>query len=188
MNKVCVARDEECGVYGFVFHRDGEWVSTVIDDNLYLTYEDFDVYGDTYDASGEKERKYKKNHQTGSDALYFAKCADPNETWLPLLEKAYAKVHGDYKAISGGFSGEAVEDMTGGVTTNIMTNKILSKERLWKELLNVNKQFIFAASSPSLGPDSEARRGLALGHAYSVLKAVEEEDEKGDKVRLVLIR
>ena len=188
MNKVCVARDEECGVYGFVFHRDGEWVSTVIDDNLYLTYEDFDVYGDIYDASGEKERKYKKNHQTGSDALYFAKCADPNETWLPLLEKAYAKVHGDYKAISGGFSGEAVEDMTGGVTTNIMTNKILSKERLWKELLNVNKQFIFAASSPSLGPDSEARRGLALGHAYSVLMAVEEEDEKGDKVRLVLIR
>lgn len=188
MDKVCVARDEECGVYGFVFHRDGEWVSTVIDDNLYLTNEDFDVYGDTYDASGEKERKYKKNNQTGSDALYFAKCADPNETWLPLLEKAYAKVHGDYKAISGGVSGEAVEDMTGGVTTNIMTNKILSKERLWKELLNVNKQFIFAASSPSLGPDSEARRGLALNHAYSILKAVEEEDEKGNKVRLLLIR
>ncbi|OCL06143.1 cysteine proteinase, partial [Glonium stellatum] len=188
MDKVCVVRNEECGVYGFVFHRDGEWISTVIDDNLYLLYDDFDTYGDTYDASGEKERKYKKNHQTGSDALYFAKCADPNETWLPLLEKAYAKVHGDYKAISGGISGEAVEDMTGGVTTNIMTNKILSKERLWKELLNVNKQFIFAASSPSLGPDNEARRGLALSHAYSVLKAVEEEDEDGKKVRLVLIR
>lgn len=188
MDKVCVARDEECGVYGFVFHRDGEWVSTVIDDNLYLTNEDFDVYGDTYDASGEKERKYKKDNQTGSDALYFAKCADPNEIWLPLLEKAYAKVHGDYEAIEGGISGEAVEDMTGGVTTNIMTNKILSKERLWKELLNVNKQFIFAASSPWLGSDSEARRGLALSHAYSILKAVEEEDEEGNKVRLVLIR
>lgn len=188
MDKVCVARDEECGVYGFVFHRDGEWVSTVIDDNLYLTDEDFDVYGDTYDASGEKERKYKKNNQTGSDALYFAKCADANEIWLPLLEKAYAKVHGDYEAIEGGISGEAVEDMTGGVTTNIMTNKILSKERLWKELLNVNKQFIFAASSPWLGSDSEARRGLALSHAYSILKAVEEEDEEGNKVRLVLIR
>jgi hypothetical protein len=24
MEKVCVARDEECGVYGFVFQRDGE--------------------------------------------------------------------------------------------------------------------------------------------------------------------
>jgi hypothetical protein len=38
MEKVCVARDAECGVYGFVFYRDGEWISTVVDDNLYLTY------------------------------------------------------------------------------------------------------------------------------------------------------
>lgn len=36
MHKVCVARDAECGVYGFVFFRDGEWISTVVDDNLYL--------------------------------------------------------------------------------------------------------------------------------------------------------
>jgi hypothetical protein len=34
-------------------------------------------------------------------------------------------------------SGEAVEDLTGGVTTNVLTNRILSKERLWKELLEV---------------------------------------------------
>ena len=32
--------------------------------------------------------------QTGSGALYFAQCEDPNETWLPLMEKAYAKAHG----------------------------------------------------------------------------------------------
>jgi hypothetical protein len=36
MEKVCVERDAECGVYGFVFYRDGEWISTVVDDNLYL--------------------------------------------------------------------------------------------------------------------------------------------------------
>lgn len=27
MDKICVEKDEECGVYGFVFYRDGEWVS-----------------------------------------------------------------------------------------------------------------------------------------------------------------
>jgi hypothetical protein len=36
MKKVCVAHDAECGVYGFVFYRDGDWISTVVDDNLYL--------------------------------------------------------------------------------------------------------------------------------------------------------
>jgi hypothetical protein len=36
MEKVCVARDAECGVYGFVFYRDGDWISTVVDDNLYM--------------------------------------------------------------------------------------------------------------------------------------------------------
>jgi hypothetical protein len=189
MHKICVARDEECGVYGFVFYRDGEWIWTVVDDNLYLSAPDFDAYGDDYDASGVKERKHKKNEQTGSDALYFASSADQNETWLPLLEKAYAKVHGDYNAISGGIAGEGVEDLTGGVTTKVLTNRILSKERLWKELLEVNKHFLFAASSPNAyGDDSDSRKGLALGHAYSVIKAVEEEDEDGNKHRLILIR
>lgn len=88
MKKVCVARDEECGVYGFVFHRDGEWISTVVDDNLYLSQPDFGHDMDVYDATGKKARLYKKQKQTGSEALYFAKCEDPNETWLPLLEKA----------------------------------------------------------------------------------------------------
>ena len=153
MEKVCVAKDEECGVYGFVFQRDGEWVSTVIDDNLYLTEKDFDYYGDVYDASGKKGRKHRKTKQTGSDALYFARCDDPNETWLPLLEKAYAKVHGDYEAISGGWSGEAVEDMTGGVNTTLAANRVLSKDKLWKELKNSDGEFVFALSAMGTGWD-----------------------------------
>ncbi|KAF2027066.1 cysteine proteinase [Setomelanomma holmii] len=189
IKKVCVMKDEECGVYGFVFYRDGEWIWTAVDDNLYLRNSDFDAYGDRYDPTGIKETRYKTNHQTGSEALYFASCADENETWLPLLEKAYAKVHGDYDAIAGGISGEAVEDLTGGVTTKILTDRILSKERLWRELLEVNKQFLFSASSPgSYGDDSMARRGLALSHAYSVIKAVDAKAQDGTNHRLVLIR
>lgn len=188
MDRVCVARDAECGVYGFVFHRDGEWISTVVDDNLYLRAKDFDADFDDYDPTGEKERKWKEQCQTGSEALYFAKCQSENETWLPLLEKAYAKVHGDYESISGGSPGQAVEDMTGGVTTTILTTNILDKQKLWKELLNVNKEFVFAATSPWLGKDSEARQGLALSHAYSVLRAVEEVGEDDKKIQLVKMR
>lgn len=28
-------------------------------------------------------------------SLYSARCIDPNETWLPLLQKAYAKAYDD---------------------------------------------------------------------------------------------
>jgi hypothetical protein len=190
MDRVCVARDAECGVYGFVFYRDGEWISTVVDDSLYVRYKDYDADFDSYDPTGEKERKYKERYQTGSEALYFAKCQSTNETWLPLLEKAYAKAHGDYDAISGGNAGEAVEDMTGGVTSTFMTNKILNKQKLWKELMNEDKEFVFAVSSPWLGSgkDTESRQGLAMSHAYSVLRAVEEVGEDDKKVQLVLIR
>lgn len=187
MERVCVARDEEVGVYGFVFQRDGEWVSVVIDDNLYLTETDFDFYGDVYDSTGKRAREHRRRYQTGSDALYFAKCADQNETWLPLLEKAYAKLHGDYEAISGGWSGEAVEDMTGGVTTTVATNRVLRKEKLWKELVNSEGNFVFALSAIGTGLDW-TKGGLALQHAYSILKATEEVGEEGERVRLVQVR
>ena len=90
---------------------DGEWIQTVIDDKLYL------IASDWWESSeeekrvlkmvnrGEAEEKYRKANQTGSKALYFAQCSGENETWLPLLEKAFAKAHGDYSAIDGGFTG-----------------------------------------------------------------------------------
>lgn len=187
MDKVCVARDEECGVYGFVFQRDGEWISTVIDDNLYLTETDFDYYGDVYDATGKRAKRHRKEKQSGSEALYFARCEDPNETWLPLLEKAYAKVHGDYEAISGGWPGEAVEDMTGGVTSTLESNRVLSKDKLWKELVHSDGEYVFALAAMGQGWDW-TRSGLALGHAYSILQSREEVDEDWNKVRLVQIR
>jgi len=186
VDRVCVKRDEKCGVYGFVFYRDGEWISTVVDDNLYMEWPDFE--GDPWDSSGEKERSYKKKYQTGSDALYFARCEDKNETWLPLLEKAFAKVHGDYDALNGGSPGEGVEDLTGGVTTTITLNKVLDQEKLWQQLLQANKEFVFALASPTKDTYAKAIEGITLNHAYAILRATEEADEDGKKVKLVLIR
>jgi hypothetical protein len=81
-----------------------------VDDKLYLRAADYDesvaerLLWDDLDRV-DPEGEYRKVWQTGSRALYFAQCADENETWLPLLEKAYAKAHGDYSAIEGGFVG-----------------------------------------------------------------------------------
>src|ERR1700712_4145409 len=112
---------------------DGEWISEVVDDRLALRHSgDERNYVTEYllRVNGDKnvlttplsemaygiqtlEKEFRESLRKGSNALYFASCKDSNETWLPLLEKAYAKAHGDYQAIEGGFAGEGIEDLTG---------------------------------------------------------------------------
>ncbi|KAF2429336.1 cysteine proteinase, partial [Tothia fuscella] len=188
IQNICVARDEKVGVYGFVFHRDGEWISEVIDDKLYLIKEDFN------DATLERnkwlelqnrtspEEEYRTVMQTGSRALYFAQCSDPNETWLPLLEKAFAKAHGDYWALESGFVGEGIEDLTGGVTTELFSTDILDKDKFWsEELMNVNKEFLFGCGQ--MGGKYGERNGILEKHAYSIMEAREINGERLLKLR-----
>ncbi|KAF1984942.1 cysteine proteinase [Aulographum hederae CBS 113979] len=188
IKRVCVARDEKVGVYGFVFHRDGEWRSEVIDDKLYLIKEDF------HESLLERnkwlelqnrarpEEEYRTVMQTGSRALYFAQCSDANETWLPLLEKAYAKAHGDYSALDSGFVGEGIEDLTGGVTTELFSTDILDKEKFWNEELKmVNKQFLFGCGQ--MGGKYGQRQGILEKHAYSIMEAREIKGERLLKLR-----
>jgi hypothetical protein len=90
----------------------------------------------------------------------------------------------DYAAIEGGFTGEGLEDLTGGVTTEIFSSDILDKDYFWKEeLLKVNKDFLFGCAAGIFwGPWGE-RKGIIEGHAYSIMKAVEV-----DGKRLCLLR
>ena len=54
-----------------------------------------------------------------SDCETFYPVTHPNYIFQsPLMEKAYAKFHGDYASISGGFTSEAIEDLTGSVNHN----------------------------------------------------------------------
>lgn len=206
IERVCIKHDElcqMCGVYGFVFFRDGEWQTTIIDDKLYLRVPDYD------EAVGQEERlvwddvnrkdsedEYRKTHQTGSRALFFAQCSDENETWLPLLEKAFAKAHGDYASIDGGFTGEALEDLTGGVTSEMYSTDILDKDAFWRdELMKVNQDFLFGCATGAYSswldnnPNAplRERQGIFEGHAYSIMEAREVEVD-GVTHRLVKLR
>jgi hypothetical protein len=82
---------------------------------------------------------------------------------------------------------EGVEDLTGGITTEIVSDDILDKDLLWKEgLLQVSKEFLFGAGTREYGhpdPDEKGRQGIEDGHAYSVLRAVEYE-----KNRLLMVK
>ncbi|KAL2826103.1 hypothetical protein BDW59DRAFT_161229 [Aspergillus cavernicola] len=197
IDKICVRRDEQVGVYGFVFYRDGDWQQCIVDDKLYLRAADYDESVDERPIwddinRNDTEEEYRNVWQTGSRALYFAQCVDENETWLPLLEKAYAKAHGDYSAIEGGFVGEAIEDLTGGVTSDVLTSNILDKDRFWKEeLMQVNSEFLFGCGTglfsnwlaPKYSGPPRDRKGISENHSYSIMDAKEI-----DGVRLIKLR
>ena len=178
VDRVCVARDEKVGVYGFVFHRDGEWIQTIIDDKLYL------IAADWYETTDDKrtwdnvrrvdaEEEYRKANQAGSRALCFAQCSDENETWLPLLEKAFAKAHGDYSSIDGGFTGEAIEDLTGGVTTELLSTDILDTEQFWKEQLSkANDEYLFGCATGRFDKWQGSEEGELMGARKGVIRMV----------------
>ncbi|KAG6918281.1 hypothetical protein DXG01_015373 [Tephrocybe rancida] len=131
----------------------------------------------------EDKLRYNSTARKGGKTLYFARCGTTGETWVPLIEKAYAKLHGNYASISGGFSHEAVEDLTGhvgpGVSTAIINKDILDIDRFWnEELLKANQDRLFGCAFDSPDTNRSGLRnvkvdGLIGNHAYSVLRAVE---------------
>jgi hypothetical protein len=56
---------------------------------------------------------FNRSARKGGKTLYFAKSGRAGETWVPLIEKAYAKLHGNYSHLLGGQECDAIEDLTG---------------------------------------------------------------------------
>ena len=69
----------------------------------------------------------------------YGRCRNPEEQWIQMVEKAYAKLHGTYNALSGGHVGDALVDLTGGsaqtiVLTDDPVAEMVSKGRLWPRI------------------------------------------------------
>ncbi|KAG8833691.1 hypothetical protein FRC17_010223 [Serendipita sp. 399] len=181
LDKICVERDEAVGVYGFIFFRDNTWVDVIIDDQLYVQIPKFES------LTLDEQKLYHGNHEVynsvarkGNKALYFARSKTEGETWVPLIEKAYAKLHGSYGSLSGGYSMEGIEDLTGGVCKQIPFVDVLDPTVFWKELVANNHSRSKLYGCALTGVDNQrsfdtARRvhGLVTNHAYTVLKAME---------------
>ncbi len=87
---------------------------------------------------------------------------------------------------------EAIEDLTGGVTTELFTTDILDTEKFWAdEVMKVNKEFLFSCSTGVFdnwqGWGEGDRKGVVAMHAYSILDAREVKGEKLILVRLVQV-
>ncbi|RSL41260.1 hypothetical protein CEP54_015878 [Fusarium duplospermum] len=175
LKRICAAYDTEVGIYGFVFLRDGEWIKTIIDDKLYLKSPDWDPPNTQRHlleqiSREDNEDVFRKTYQTGSRALFFAQCRDQNETWVPLMEKAYAKAHGDYASLSDGRMSEGLEDLSGNVSTGLRMSSIL-KDWLWDKMSRANDEFFLGASADYLGGSHVRPDGILEAHSYVVMDA-----------------
>ncbi len=158
---------DHVGIFKFRFWRFGEWVEVVIDDRL----------------------------PTRNGKLIYVRSVEKNEFWSALLEKAYAKLHGSYKALEGGLTIEAAVDFTGGIPELIDLQRTkMSPERLFyimsradargafmgcalnvRKIINYfhpRKIFLFSSrySLQNTRVSEAQRMGLQSRHAYTITK------------------
>ncbi|XP_015417911.1 PREDICTED: calpain-12 [Myotis davidii] len=132
-------RENYAGVFHFQLWQFGCWVDVVVDDRLPV-----------------REGK-----------LMFVRSEQRNEFWAPLLEKAYAKLHGSYEVMRGGHMNEAFVDFTGGVGEVIYLRQ--DTPGLFSALRHaLAKESLVGATALSNQGEYRTEDGLVKGHAYSV--------------------
>ncbi|XP_054458701.1 calpain-3 [Anoplopoma fimbria] len=109
---------------------------------------------------------------TKDNQLIYLSSPERKEFWSSLLEKAYAKLKGGYRALDMGFPHEAMVDMTGGVAEALQIS-LLPRDlpAFLRHLLAKGALINCANCQGPLGQKNEL--GIMFRHAYS-LTAVEE--------------
>ncbi|KAK2913052.1 calpain-9 isoform X1 [Channa argus] len=145
------------GCFTFRFWQYGQWEEVIVDDLL----------------------------PTVDNKLIYLSSHDTNEFWSSLLEKAYAKLKGGYRALDMGFSHEAMVDMTGGVAEMLHVSLLPKDLPAYLGPLLSKGALINCANSQG---DLEKRtnQGILFRHAYS-LTAVDRVKTNNGYVDLVRI-
>ena len=106
-----------------------------------------------------------------------------NELWVLLLEKAYAKLHGSYYSLRGGFANEGMMDLTGSPTECFDFEDLnIEKDDLFKKMKEYDEEgYLMSASTAgedkftedTSGEKPSEEGGLIPGHAYSIIQVKE---------------
>lgn len=153
------------GKFKFTFWQYGKWIDVTIDDRL----------------------------PTRNGSLIFTQSSTTNEFWTALLEKAYAKMHGNYKALEGGHGSEAMTDFTGGICDYIEWKKgDCDAEEQYELICDAvrDSALITTAIQAQSKADMERKRGdgLIVGHAYSITGAGVYNGTGGKRYHLLKLR
>ena len=151
------------GAYAVRLYKNGQWETVIVDDY-------FPCLAD--------------NQSDGlSSGAAFAHSNHMEETWIALLEKAFAKYHGSYAALEQGFTHLAMEELTGGEADAIsiaLASRGANKRVFWSKLMKYkrNRYLMGAGSVAADNADKELQdTGLVFGAVYTILRVVEIEGE-----------
>lgn len=138
------------GLYMFKFFKAGKWRYVHIDDHIPC-------------------------RQSGK--AHFCRNANPNETFAMLVEKAYAKLHGSYEALSYGIIEQALLELTPGAGIQTIRPDFIPASRLCDEIWDsmdrvVGSNGLLACGRFIADPVTEnpaIRQGIDLGCVYQIV-------------------
>jgi len=92
----------------------------------------------------------------------FAKPSVDGGWWLPLIEKAYAKVHVNYEMISSGTHAEAARFLTGAPAKEF-SSSVMGYDEVWNSVSNAVRNNYLVTSACFI-----EWKGLVAGNGYIV--------------------
>jgi calpain-15 len=137
------------GIYKMRLCKNGEWTVVTVDDYIPCYY---------------------------NGGPMFSR-AQGDELWVLLLEKAYAKLHGNYYSLRYGFTSHGLLDLSGCPTEEFVFDKLDDLDEFYENLKEFDDQgFLMTAETSGFDDATEgggpgAAGGLVSGHAYSVIQA-----------------
>ncbi|XP_076081240.1 calpain-5-like [Mytilus galloprovincialis] len=167
--KGVMEKQDYAGVFEFCFWRFGETITIVVDDKL----------------------------PTKNNKLLFCQSETREVFWCGLLEKAYAKVYGDYESLTNVDAIDALVDFTGGVAERINLRNVNLKDekrrvtlfgKLKADCENKALMICYIQCIPG-ERGKELPQGFVLGHGYSITHVKEIINDKTQgQGKLLMIR
>jgi hypothetical protein len=159
----------ERGFVSFQFFKNGKWVQVIVDTLL----------------------PYEK--ELNNRVCLYSSCNNPQEFWIQLMEKAYAKLHKNYQRITHISALDALVDLTGGISELVELQPKGEKRdpaQLWNILYGyLGQKFLLGAMNQveerGLREAEQGQQGILENHYYSILDM---RDFPKDNLKLVRVR